>query len=154
MTIAGNNTFVKILNIILPLIGAALMIVYEFCITSCSSIKGAFLGVDLKWVGIIYMAILFASTFTVQGVFREKIIYFRTILISMAVGVEFYLIGFQVLKDVYCPFCLAFGTCIFILFGINYTSMNKKIMVTSAAVALIGFTLCFEGQVTLRFDLS
>jgi len=154
MTIAGNNIYAKTLNIILPLVGATLMITYEYCDTSCSYMKGSFLGIDLKWVGIIYMTILLASAFATRGYFSKMVIHFRTVLISMAVGVEFYLIGFQVLKNIYCPFCLAFSACIFILLGINYTSMDRKLMLVSAAAALLGFALCFEGQVTARYDLS
>ncbi|MCX5805089.1 MAG: hypothetical protein NT010_03320 [Proteobacteria bacterium] len=70
-----------------------------------------------------------------------------------AAGVALHLIGFQVLKNVDCPFCLAFSTCIFILFGINYTSLDKRLVVVSAA-ALPGFAIFFEGQVAARYDLS
>jgi hypothetical protein len=154
MKVAGNNIFAKTLNIVLPLAGISFMVMYACCVTSCSHIKGAFLGIDLKWVGIIYMTVLFSSTFAVQEPFGKIIIHIRTALISMAAGVELYLIGFQVLKDIYCPFCLAFGACVFVLFGVNYTLMNKRLMLMSAAIALLGFTLCFEGRTRTYFDLS
>jgi len=154
LKVAGNHIITKILNIVLSLAGITLMLVYEYCDTSCSYLKGTFMGIDLKWVGIIYMIVLFASTFSVRGSFDKMAVHFRAILISAATGVEFFLIGWQIVKNTYCPFCLAFSACVFILFGINFTSMNKKLMVASILVALLGFTLFFEGQVGPRYDLS
>jgi hypothetical protein len=154
MKIAGNHIITKILNIVLPLIGIALMLAYEYCDTSCLYLKGAFMGIDLKWVGIVYMIILFASTFSVRGSFVQMAAHFRTILISAATGVEFFLIGWQIANNTYCPFCLAFSACVFIVFGINVTSMNKKLMIVSILAAFLGFTLFFEGQVGPRYDLS
>ena len=49
--IAGNHIITKILNIVLPLAGITLMLVYEYCDTSCLYLKGTFMGIDLKWVG-------------------------------------------------------------------------------------------------------
>ena len=154
MKVAGNNIITKILNIVFPLIGIALMLSYEYCNTSCSYLKGTFMGVDLKWVGIIYMIVLFASTFSLRGSFARIADHFRTILISAAVGVELFLIGWQVVKNTYCPFCLAFSACIFILFCINFTSMNRKLVIISIAGALLGFALFFEGQTGPRYDLN
>lgn len=154
LKVAGNHIIMKILNIVLPLAGITLMLVYEYCDTSCLYLKGTFMGIDLKWVGIIYMIVLFASTFSVRGSFDKMAVHFRTILISAATGVEFFLIGWQIAKNTYCPFCLAFSACVFIVFGINFPSMNKKLMVASILVALLGFTLFFEGQIGPRFDLS
>ena len=154
LKVAGNHIITKILNIVLPLAGITLMLVYEYCDTSCLYLKGTFMGIDLKWVGIIYMIVLFASTFSVRGSFDKMAVHFRAILISAATGVEFFLIGWQIVKNTYCPFCLAFSACVFILFGINFTSMNKKLMVASILVALLGFALFFEGQVGPRYDLS
>jgi hypothetical protein len=153
LRVAGNHVITKSLNVLLPLIGIMLMLVYEYCDTSCSYLKGNFLGLDLKWLGVIYMAMLFLSTFVKGGPSAALVTHVRTILISAAVGVEFFLIGFQVIKDTYCPFCLAFSACIFVLFGINFSGMNRWIMAASILAGLLGFTLFFEGQVTPRFDL-
>ena len=153
LKVAGNHVITKSLNVLLPLIGIMLMLVYEYCDTSCSYLKGSFLGIDLKWVGVIYMALLFISAFITGESIATPVVHLRTILISAAVGVEFFLIGFQVIKDTYCPFCLAFSVCIFILFGINFSGMNRWIMAASILAGLLGFTLFFEGQVGPRFDL-
>ena len=153
LKVAGNHVITKSLNVLLPLIGIMLMLVYEYCDTSCSYLKGNFLGLDLKWVGVIYMAMLFLGAFVGGGSSATLFTHVRTILISAAVGVEFFLIGFQVVKDTYCPFCLAFSACIFVLFGINFSGMNRWIMAASVLAGLLGFTLFFEGQVGPRFDL-
>jgi hypothetical protein len=153
LNVAGNHVFTKSLNVLLPLIGIGLMLTYEYCDTSCSYLKGSFLGLDLKWVGVIYMAMFFLSAFVRGGPSATLVTHVRTILISAAVGVEFFLIGFQVIKDTYCPFCIAFSACIFVLFGINFSGMNRWIMVASVLTGLLGFTLFFEGQVGPRFDL-
>jgi len=153
LKIAGNHLIINGLNVLLPLVGIGLMLVYEYCDTSCSYLKGSFLGIDLKWVGVIYMGILFLSAFVGGWSSLPLVGHMRTILISAAVGVEFFLIGFQVVQAAYCPFCLAFSVCIFILFGINFRLMNKWIMVASVLAGLLGFTVFFEGKVVPRFDL-
>ena len=153
LRIAGDHVITKSLNVLLPLVGIGLMLTYEYCDTSCSYLKGSFLGIDLKWVGVIYMSMLFISAFFTEESSALLTVHLRTMLISAAVGVEFFLIGFQVMKDTYCPFCLAFSACVFILFGINFNSMNRWIMVSSIFAGLLGFTLFFEGQVGPRFDL-
>lgn len=153
LKIAGNHIIIKGLNVLLPLVGIGLMLVYEYCDTSCSYLKGSFLGIDLKWLGVIYMGTLFLSAFVGGWSSATLAGHMRTILISVAAGVEFFLIGFQVVQDTYCPFCLAFSVCIFILFGINFRLMNKWIMVASVLAGLLGFTVFFEGKVVPRFDL-
>jgi hypothetical protein len=153
LKIAGSHIITKSLNVLLPLIGIGLMLVYEYCDTSCSYLKGSILGIDLKWVGVIYMGILFLGAFFGGWSSAPLVGHMRTILISAPVGVEFFLIGFQVVQDTYCLFCLAFSVCIFILFGINYKFMNKWIMVASVIAGFLGFTVFFEGKVAPRFDL-
>jgi hypothetical protein len=154
LKVIGTHIIVKALNVLLPLIGIGLMLVYEYCDTSCTYLKGSLVGIDLKWLGITYMVVLFLSAFYFKGSAASTMGHTRTILISAAAGVEFFLIGFQVAKDTYCPFCLAFSACIFILFLINFTSMNKRLMIASVVAGLLGFILFFEGQVSPTFDLQ
>lgn len=153
LKIAGNHVIAKCFNVVLPIIGITLMLMYEYCDTSCSYLKGSFLGTDLRWVGVIYMAMLFLSTFAGAKLFAIPVAHVRTSLISAAVGVEFFLIGFQIVNDTYCTLCLAFSACIFVLFGINLGSMNRWIMASSVFAGLLGFALFFEGQAGPRFDL-
>ncbi len=154
LKVVGNQIITKTLNLVLPLTGIGLMLVYEYCDTSCTYLKGSFIGIDLKWLGVSYMAVLFLSAFYFKDFIASAMGYMRTILVSAAVGVEFFLIGFQIVKDTYCPFCLAFSVCIFIIYGINFTSMNKRLMVVSIVAGFLGFFLFFEGQVSPTFDLE
>jgi len=154
LKIIGCNIIAKALTVLLPLTGIGLMLAYEYCDTSCTYLKGSFIGIDLKWLGIIYMVFVFLSTFYFKDSVTSFMGQMRTILISAAVGAEFFLIGFQVAKGTYCPFCLAFGACVFGLFGINFKSMNKGLMIVSILAGLIGFTLFFEGQTSPIFDLE
>ena len=48
----------NIITIALSLIGIVLMAYYDYCDTECSYLRGDLLGIDLKWVGIAYMAII------------------------------------------------------------------------------------------------
>lgn len=57
------------------------------------------------------------------------------ILISAGVGIEFYLIGFQVWYNTCCPYCLAFAAVIFILFALNYKRRSTFLSVASMALA-------------------
>jgi hypothetical protein len=154
--VIGNHIITKSLNVLLPIAGIGLMLFYKYCDTSCSYLKGTFLGLDLRWVGIIFMMILLLSlsgALICKDSLIEPIAHLRTILISSAIGVELYLVGFQIINDTYCQFCLAFSACIFILFSINFRSMNRWVMTAFIIMGFLGFVLFFEGQVTPRFDL-
>jgi hypothetical protein len=152
--IAGNNIFAKTLNVVLPIAGAGIMFYYEYCETSCSYLKGTFLGLDLKYAGIVFMAALLASSFVPGRLLGGAVNWLRTFMISSAIGAEFILIKFQIVNDIYCLYCLLFSSCIFGLFMINFSGMNKKLMVASIAAGLVAFVLFFQGHVTLFFDLS
>lgn len=103
----------NIITIVLALISIGIMAYYDYCNTACSYLKGDIFGIDLKWVGITYMAvvILFAA-------FKQ--IAFVRVLLAAGLGVEAHLYAFQVQNDVYCPFCLAFSVMLILSFLINY----------------------------------
>jgi len=152
--IAGNHIILKALNILLPIAGAGIMYFYEYCDTACSSLKGTFLGIDLKYTGVMFMAMLLATAFLTGRSYGNHINSLRTFMISSAIGAEFILIRFQVVNDVYCQYCLVFATCVFALFAVNFMSMNKKLMLASIPLGLIAFQLFFKGNVVRLFDLS
>jgi uncharacterized membrane protein len=152
--VAGNNIFLKALNILLPIAGAGIMYFYEHCDTACAFIKGTLLGIDLKYTGIMFMTMLLVTAFLTGRSYGKHINSLRTFMISSAVGAEFILIRFQVVNNVYCQYCLVFATCVFALFAVNFPGMNKKLMVVSIAAGLVGFVLFFKGQIITLFDLS
>jgi hypothetical protein len=151
--ITGNHIAAKTLNLILPLAGICVMYYYETCETSCSSLRGTFLGVDLKYIGIFLMTCLLASMFLTNRTLGNYGAMLRTFMISSAVGAEFILVRFQIINDIYCEYCLVFGFCVLALLGVNFTSMNKKLMVASIVAGLVGFIFYFEGSIIPMFEL-
>jgi thiol:disulfide interchange protein DsbA len=102
-----------ILTILLALGGIGIMAYYDYCDTACTYLKGDILGIDLKYVGTIYMAVIIAF-----AAFKQM--NFVRALLAAGLGVEVHLYAFQVQNDVYCPFCLAFSIMLILSFLINY----------------------------------
>jgi len=57
------------------------------------------------------------------------------------------LVRFQVFHDTYCPFCLAFGLCILVLFASNFMKMNKYLALGAFLAGIAAFAFLFEGSV-------
>jgi len=142
-----RDQILKIINVAFPVIGVGLMIFYGVCDTSCSSLQGTFLGLDLKVIGILYMAALLALTLPPASRWAASVRHLRTMLLSGALGGEILLVRFQVVHDTYCPFCLAFGSCILVLFAANFTKMNKYLALGAFLAGIAAFALFFEGSV-------
>jgi len=113
LTDARGGRWRRILTVLLAVTGIGLMVFYEICDTACSYLRGDLWGVDLKIVGIIYMSaiILFALLKRFDPV---------RVLLAGGLGVEAYLIGFQIQENVFCPFCLAFAVLVLVGFVVNY----------------------------------
>jgi len=101
------------ITILLSLAGIGIMAYYNHCDTACSYLKGDIWGIDLKWVGMVYMSAVIGFAF-----FKQKS--FVRALLAAGLGVEVHLYAFQVQNDVYCPFCLAFSVMLILSFIINY----------------------------------
>ncbi|HBB16788.1 MAG: hypothetical protein A3J94_10955 [Syntrophus sp. RIFOXYC2_FULL_54_9] len=71
----------------------------------------------------------------------------RIMLLSGALGGETFLVRFQVVHDTYCPFCLAFGSCILILFVTNCTKTNRYLTLGAFLAGIAAFAFLFEGSV-------
>jgi hypothetical protein len=108
-----------LLNIILSLMGIGLMVFYSICESSCSYLRGDIFTIDLKYIGISFMIA------TIILVICKQIDLIRIIL-AAGIGVEIFLIAFQFGKNVFCPFCLAFGTIVIIMNIINYVRPQMK----------------------------
>jgi uncharacterized membrane protein len=142
-----RDRVLKTINIVLPIIGGGLMIFYDVCDTSCSSLQGTFLGLDLKVIGILFMAVLLALTLPPASRWVASVRHLRTMLLSGALGGETLLARFQIVNDTFCPFCLAFGLCILILFVANFTKMNRYLALGAFLVGIAAFAFLFEGSV-------
>jgi len=93
--------------------GISAMVFYTVCDTSCSYLKGDMFGIDLKWIGIGYMAAIIAF-----ALFRQAA--WVRMLLAAGIGVEIHLVAFQFREEVFCPFCLAFGAIVIAAFILNY----------------------------------
>jgi len=100
-------------TILLAAVGIGIMAYYDYCDTTCSYLKGDIFGIDLKWVGISYMAAVI-----VLSLFKQTA--FVRMLLAAGLGVEVHLYAFQIQNNVYCPFCLAFSVMLMLSFLLNY----------------------------------
>lgn len=101
------------LTILLAASGIAIMLLYTYCDTACSYLKGDILGIDLKVIGIVYMLLIIGLT--VGGEMGGT-----RMLLASGLGVEAHLFHFQHKEDVYCPFCLAFAVTLISSFLLNH----------------------------------
>ena len=109
----GINKYLVVITTFLALVGIGLMSYYEYCDTACSYLTGDIFGMDLKWVGIAFMAVLIIfSAISQQTLVR--------ILLAAGLGVEVFLYSFQIENDVHCPFCTAFSLMVIAAFIVNY----------------------------------
>jgi len=137
----------KIINIVFPVIGIGLMVFYDVCETGCSALQGAFMGVSLQVIGIIFMAVLLFLNLPMWSRSTVHVQRVRTILLSGALGGETILVRFQVVQDVYCQFCLAFGLCIIILSVANFTKVNRYLALGGLLAGVAVFAMFFNGSV-------
>ena len=141
------NKLLTPINVVFSLIGMGLMIFYKVCDTSCSILKGTFLGVDLKIIGILFMAALLMMTLPPVSRYTLPVNHLRTMMLSGALGGEFLLVRFQIVQETYCPFCLAFGLCVLILLVANFIRMNRYLALGSFLAGIGAFVLFFSGSV-------
>ena len=134
-------------DILLPVIGLGLVIFYQICDTACSSLQGTLLGVDLKVVGILFMTSLLAIVALQRTRFSSPARHLRTLMLAGALGGEVLLVRFQIVHETYCPFCLAFGLCIVLLFAANFPRMNKYAALAAFLAGAAVFALGFTGSV-------
>jgi uncharacterized membrane protein len=137
----------KIIDWIVPIIGLGLMIFYEVCDTTCSSLQGTFLGVDLKIVGMLFMVFLLVLIPLQKSRFLAPAELMRTVMLAGAVGGEILLVHFQIVHDTYCPFCLAFGMCILVLVAANFRRRDGYPALLAFLAGIAAFALFFHGSV-------
>jgi thiol:disulfide interchange protein DsbA len=131
----------RYLTAILAVIGIALMVFYVYCETSCRYLTGSILGLDLKYLGMVYMGVVLLLCFT-GG---RKLL---PLLLSFGIGAEVFLVGYQVTTGVYCPYCLAFAAIVVLMFAINFDRAKIGPMIVSLLAGLALFSLLFTGSLT------
>lgn len=117
----------------LAVIGAVIIFVYKLCGDTCLYLKGSVWGVDLKYIGLIFL------TLTLLFSLLKKDSLCLTLL-SAGLGGEIFLIGYQVVNAVYCPFCLAFGAVLVLMFILNF---KKTEILKVSLCTFLGFAFFF-----------
>lgn len=135
----------NLVTIALALVAIGIEYYYSICDTSCSYLEGHLFGIKLEYIGIAYMAAII-----VLAVFRQGL--WLLLALSAGLGVEAYLVGFQVWYDTYCPYCLAFGAALVVQFLMHFDRNRKVLMFASFAATLILFAVFFKGSAIPTFS--
>lgn len=128
-------------TIVLGLTGITIMAAYSICSESCAYLRGSMLGLDLKYLGMFYMG----SVLAVGGFGKNAAC---AILLSLGLGGEVFLLGFQVMNGVYCPYCLAFAAVAIALFAIHLERIRPSTAILFAAIGFSVFLSLFSGSTT------
>ncbi|MHB8110425.1 MAG: hypothetical protein ACYDHW_10390 [Syntrophorhabdaceae bacterium] len=129
----------RVITIVLAFLAIGLEIYYSLCADSCSYLRGSLFGVPLQYIGMAYMVCL-----VILSILKKDALTF--LLVSAGVGIEFYLIGFQIYYNTYCPYCLGFAATIFILYFLNFRRKNLTVSLILMAISLIVFSIFFKGS--------
>jgi len=131
-------------TIVLGLAGLAVMTAYNLCSESCAYLRGSMLGLDLRYLGMLYMGSVLAA----GGLGKNAAC---AILLSLGLGGEVFLLGFQVMNGVYCPYCLAFAAVVLVLFAMHLERIRPSTAILFAAIGLSVFVCLFSGSATLAY---
>jgi uncharacterized membrane protein len=128
-----------LINMALSAIAIGVIVFYSICGNSCSYLKGNILGIELQYIGIVFMAAL---------IFLNLLKKDLLILISLSagIGVEIFLLGFQVVHNKYCPYCLVFSAIILAQFLLGFRRTDKWFAISSAIIGFVLFASLFEGS--------
>jgi thiol-disulfide isomerase/thioredoxin len=140
----GKKREKTILNIILALVNIGIIIFDQFCSGTCSYISGELFGLDLRYFGLAFMVLVI-----ILSLIKNDLLLMMALSVGM--GVEVYLAGFQVWFNTFCPYCLAFGGVLMLLFLLNIRKANIKEALLYALAGLVLFALFFNGSVTPAF---
>jgi thiol:disulfide interchange protein DsbA len=114
---------------------------YSICGGSCSYLRGDIFGIGLQYIGIAFMVVVI-----ILSIIKKDLLLLA--LLSAGVGVEIYLVGFQIWHSSYCVYCLIFGGVLVVQFFLNVDREKNKTIFTVMAAALLIFPIVFHGSVT------
>jgi hypothetical protein len=130
-----------ILAIVLALIAMGIEFYYSICGGSCSYLRGGIFGIGLQYIGITFMVVVI-----ILSIIKQVLL--LLMLFSTGVGVEIYLVGFQIWHNTYCVYCLIIGGVLVVQFFINLDWKKKKMAFVVMAAVLLIFPFVFHGSVT------
>jgi thiol:disulfide interchange protein DsbA len=126
------------INVGLFIVGIVIALLYSVCEESCTYLQGSLLGVELNYLGILFMGVL-----ALFNLLKRNALFL--ILLSFGIGAELYLLGFQIMNSVYCSYCLSFGVVIFLLFALNFERSRKTFVTAALFLGFILFLVFFHG---------
>lgn len=134
----------RLLTGVMAGIGIGIISFYTLCDSSCRYLQGAIWGLDLKYLGLIFM-----SAVILLVALKKDTLYL--VLISLGIGGEVFLIGYQIIHSTYCPFCLAFGCVLILMFAVNFQKKQIPLITVMAILGLLFLLFAFKGSVTPAF---
>lgn len=137
----------RLLNLLLPLAGAGAVLLSWICSDGCAAVAGTLAGIDLKIVGLIYLALFAACTLlSWHGA--------GFALLSMGMGAEVFLLGRQLATGKYCSFCLAFAAVVALLFLINVERERIRSLLAAAGGGFVLLLLSFSAAVVPSYGAA
>ncbi len=127
------------INIILLLVGVGVVVFYTLCGDACTYLQGGIFGIDLQYLGMAYVIVLIVSNILK----RDLII---LMLLSAGIGAEFFLVGYQIVHNTYCPYCLVFTAIIVVQFLFNMNVSKKLLILVFMALGFLSFFIFFKGS--------
>lgn len=134
----------RLLTGVLAGIGIGIVLFYTLCDDSCRYLQGAIWGLDLKYLGLIFMS-------AVIGLMVLKKDSLCLALISLGIGGEAFLIAYQIKNSTYCPYCLAFSGVLILIFAVNFQKKQIPLITIMAIFGLLFLLFAFKGSVTPAF---
>jgi uncharacterized membrane protein len=127
------------INIILLLVGVGVVVFYTLCGDACTYLQGGMFGIDLQYLGIAYVAVLILFNILKRD-------FLILMFLSAGIGVEFFLVGYQIVHNTYCPYCLVFAAIIVIQFLFNMNVSKKLLILVFIALGFLSFFIFFKGS--------
>lgn len=129
---------------IFPLAAIVALIVGGLCTTTCDSLRGDFLGVELITLGYA-----FYGTLLVMALFRSQAMrQVLAVLVAAGFGAELVFIAYQVRVDVYCVRCLVSGAFLIMMFLVTINTIRKWTAAGFVAAGILATVFFFSGSVT------
>lgn len=131
----------RYLTLALAAVGVGLVVFYIYCATSCVYLKGSILGLDIKYLGLIYLGAV--MLLCLAG--RDMLL---ALLLSFGIGSEVFLVGYQIKSGVYCPYCLGLAVIIVLMFAVNFDRARSRLMIVASLAGFVLFFFLFSGSLT------
>ncbi len=143
----GIKVIRKIANLILPFFAAGAVYGNLLCDTGCTYLYGTLFGLDLHYLGFLVAGALAAFSLPLKNPgYQAFSRHARTNLLCMSVGGGTILLHFQVVNQLFCPFCLVYGALLFTLFLFNVNRTSRTALAASFVAGVLIFSLFFEGS--------